>query len=222
MGGSEPSTPTPPPQPTMGESMQDYIQNYPALWEMQMRYAPQEAELGVELAQQYAQPYGEALKTAQEAMYPTETAITQTAGQQALEGMQGEMPDWMRKQYEDQYRANLGTSAGSPMGADYTSRGMLGAQQDYQNYYRNLGLSISGKQPIQQAQPVGYTNQMAQYTPQGAMNFAQQGYGNYAGLYGNMYDANARLAASENAMWGSAIGGGLSGFGSFLGAIAKK
>jgi len=51
------------------------------------------------------------------------------------------------------------------------------------------------------------------------MNFAQQGYGSYAGLYGNMYNANARLAESENAMMGDIIGGAIGGFGSIMGGM---
>jgi hypothetical protein len=45
------------------------------------------------------------------------------------------MPDWMKRTYQDTYNANLGTNIGSGIGADYVSRGMLQANQDYQNYY---------------------------------------------------------------------------------------
>lgn len=213
MGSTKISQPSVPPAPTVGDTMKSYVENYPALWQMQMAYAPQEAALQVALAQQYAQPMGEALKESQDAMYPTETAITEQAGQQALEGMQSqELPDWAKQKYLDEYRANLGTNAGSGIGADYTSRNLLEQGKNWQDYYRNLGLSISGKQPVYSAQPVGYTNQMSAYTPQSVLNYNAQNYGNLSNAYSSMYGANAQLAGTRyNSMmnlFGAGIGAG--------------
>lgn len=213
MGSTKISQPSVPAAPTTAQSMKEYVENYPALWNMQMQYAPQEAALQVALAQQYAQPMGEALKESQEAMYPTETAITEQAGQQALEGMQSqELPDWAKQKYLDEYRANLGTNVGSGIGADYTSRNLLEQGKNWQDYYRNLGLSISGKQPVYSAQPVGYTNQMSAYTPQSVLNYNAQNYGNYSNAYSSMYGANAQMAGTRyNSMmnlFGAGIGAG--------------
>jgi len=206
MGSTKIETPAPPAAPTVAQSMADYVANYPKLWQMQMEYAPQEAALQVALAQQYAQPMGEALKTAQEAMYPQETAITNEAAQQALEGMQTGMPDWAKQQYLDTLRANIGTNAGSGIGADYISRNLLEQEKSWKDYYTNLGLSIAGKQPIYTAQPVGYTNQMASYTPQGVLDYNARNYGSYANLFGNMYNTNAQMAQSRMGMLGAGIG----------------
>lgn len=219
MGSTSISQPAAPQPPSTAQSMQEYVENYPALWNMQMQYAPQEAALQVALAQQYAQPMGEALKASQEAMYPTETAITQQAGEQALEGMQSqELPDWAKQKYLDEMRANLGTNVGSGIGADYTSRNLLEQGKNWQDYYRNLGLSISGKQPIYSAQPVGYTNQMAAYTPQTVFGYNAQNYGNYANAYSSMYGANAQLAGQRYASNMNLIGSGIGAAGSMGGA----
>ena len=215
------NNPSPPAAPTVAQSMKDYIENYPALWQMQMQYAPQEAQMQVDLAKQYAQPMGEALKTSQEAMYPTETAITQQAGEQALAGMQSqELPDWAKQKYLDEMRANLGTNAGSGIGADYTSRNLLEQGKNWQDYYRNLGLSISGKQPIYSAQPVGYTNQMTGYTPQTVFGYNAQNYGNYANAYSSMYGANAQLAGTKYNSMMNLIGTGIGTAGNVMGAMA--
>jgi len=220
MGSTKISQPTPPAAPTVAQSMQDYVQNYPALWKMQMQYAPQEAQMQVDLAKQYAQPMGEALKTSQEAMYPTETAITQQAGQQALEGMQSqELPDWARQKYLDEYRANLGTNVGSGIGADYTSRNLLEQGKNWQDYYRNLGLSISGKQPVYAAQPTQYTNQMAGYTPQTVFGYNAQNYGNYANAYASMYGANAQLRGTNNTNMMNMIGSGIGSIGTMASGL---
>jgi len=218
MGSTKISQPTPPAAPTVTDSMESYVKNYPALWQMQMNYAPQEAALQLALAKQYAQPMGEALKTSQEAMYPTETAITQQAGEQALAGMQSsELPSWAKQKYLDEYRANLGTNAGSGIGADYTSRNLLEQGKSWQDYYRNLGLSIAGRQPIYTAQPVNYTNQMANYTPQGVMNYTAQNYGNYSNAYSSMYGANANLAGQKYSSNMNLIGSGIGTLGTLGG-----
>jgi len=227
MGSTNISQPSVPAAPTTAQSMKEYVENYPALWNMQMQYAPQEAALQVDLAQQYAQPMGEALKASQEAMYPTETAITQQAGEQALQGMQSsELPDWAKQKYLDEMRANLGTNAGSGIGADYTSRNLLEQGKNWQDYYRNLGLSISGKQPVYSAQPAQYTNQMAGYTPQTVFGYNAQNYGNYANAYSSMYGANAQLAgqkySSNMNLFGSAIGAGGAMGGAAILASSKR
>jgi len=201
--------------------MREYVENYPALWQMQMSYAPQEAELQAQLAEQYSGRMGQALKDAQDAMYPTETAITEQAGEQALEGMQSqELPSWAKQKYLDEMRANLGSNAGSGIGADYTSRNLLEQGKNWQDYYRNLGLSIAGKQPIYSAQPVGYTNQMANYTPQGVMNYNAQNYGNYANAYSSMYGANAQLAGTRYNSMMNLIGTGIGTAGNVMSSFA--
>ena len=203
-GGTDISVPQ---APTAGESMADWVQNYPAMWELQQKYAPLEAQQQVALAQQYAQPLGQAMKTAQEAMYPQETAFTQQALQQAQTGMNQGLPDWAKQQYMDTMRAQLGENALAGVGADYMSTGLNEQTKNWQDYYRNVGLSIAGKQPIAQATMPGYSNYASQYTPTSVMNYNAQNYGNYANAWSNAQQ-------NQGGGWGSilgAIGGGLAG-----------
>jgi hypothetical protein len=194
--------------------MADWVQNYPEVFRMQQQYAPQEAAQQVALAQQYAQPLAQAYKSAQETMYPQETAMTSTLNQQAQEGMTSEVPQWMRDEYLSGVNSNLGTNVGSPLGADYVSRGLMQQKQGWGDYYRNMGLSITGRQPIATAQAPQYTNQMQGYTPQGVGQFNQQGYGTAAGIYGNQ--ANNYTSMQQYNPWmnvagslAGGIGGGL-------------
>jgi len=52
------------------------------------------------------------------------------------------------KGMQDQYRSDLlgqlGSNANSGIGADYVSRNLINQQQQYQQYYQNLGLSLPG------------------------------------------------------------------------------
>ena len=84
MGSPTIQTPTPPAQPTAGESMADYVANLPKLYETQMEYAPKFAELSQEIA---------------ERLYPTTAGLQEKLATQAVEGMGSEVPEWMRQQH---------------------------------------------------------------------------------------------------------------------------
>ena len=192
MGGDTHITePNPTAAPTTAQSMREWIENYPAVFQLQQQYAPQEAAQQVALMQQYAQPLGEAFQRANAAMYPETAALQEQLAGQASEGMQSKVPDWMKRQYQSDLRANLGTNVGSGMAADYTSRGLLQQQQGWGDYYRNLGLSVAGRQPLSQAQQPQTSNYTNAFSPNAVMGANAQNYGNYANLYGNMYGANA-------------------------------
>lgn len=208
------SSPSEPAAPSVESSMEDYIKNYPALFNLMKEYAPQETALNLGLAQQYAQPLGEAYKTAQEAMYPEETKFTKDVLAQSQEGIQSGVPDWMKKEYLDNLNASLGSNVGSGIAADYTSTGLLNLNKTYQDYYRDLGLSITGKQPISTAGTPQYTNQLTGYTPQGVMSYNAGNYATQAGMYNNQYNAYAQQA--QNPLWLSAlsgVGGAMTGLG---------
>ena len=216
MGSTTVEAPSTPAAPTTAQSMQDWIQNYPAMFQLQQQYAPQEAAQQVALAQQYAQPIGQAMKTAQEAMYPQETQITNALNQQVQQGMSSQLPDWARQSYMDTMRSQLGENAMSGVGADYMSTGLLQQQQNWQNYYRDLGLSITGRQPIATAQMPNYSNYASGYTPSSVANTNAVNYGNYANAYSSMYGSNQQAQASQNNMWSNIIGSGLGAAGTMM------
>lgn len=191
-----------PAAPSVQSSISDYVQNYPALFNLQQQYAPQEAAQQVSLAQQYAAPLGQAYQQAQAAMYPNETALSNTLTQQAQEGMTSQVPDWMRDQYQSDLRANLGTNIGSPIGADFTSRGLLEQQNQWQQYYQNLGLSITGRQPVYSATTPQTNNILSGYTPQGVLNYNSSNYGTAANIYGTQQQSASQGNSYLNALMG--------------------
>lgn len=217
MGSTTVETPSVPAAPSVGSSIADWVKYAPQIYALQEQYAPKEAELQVALAEQYAGRLGQAYKTAQEAMYPEEAALSKQLTQMASEGMQSGVPDWMQQEYLSNLRSNLGTNVGSPIAADYTSRGLLQQKKDWQDYYTNLGMSITGRQPISQATSPSYSNYMSSYTPSSVMNYNMQGYSPYVSAYSNMYNTNAQMASQGNPYFNALTGVGGYALGQWLG-----
>lgn len=180
-GGTQVIQPTPPPQPSYSSSIQDYVNSLPALYEAQLKYAPLEAQQQVSLAQQYALPLAQAYKQAQNVLYPGASQLQESLAQQALGGSTGEVPQAMKDQYKSDLLGQLGSNAYSGIGADYVSRNLINQQQQYQQYYQQLGLSLAGLQPTISGQAPNYTNQLAQSNPGQALSFNQGNYGIFAG-----------------------------------------
>ncbi len=202
------STPQAPTQPTIQSSAQDWASAMPTIYNTQMQYAPLQAAQQVQLAQQYAPQLGQAMQAAQSAMYPKTTALQENLAGQATEGMQSQVPDWMKQQYQSNMNAQLGSNAGSPIGADYMSRGLLQQQQDWQKYYQNLGLSVTGRQPLTQAQAPNTSDYMSNFNPSSAMTANNQAYGTSAGIYGNQLQNQQANQASWMNLIGAGIGAG--------------
>lgn len=215
-------SPSAPAAPTTQSSIEDWVQNYPAVFALQKQYAPQEVQQQIDLMQQYALPYAQSLKTAQDALYPAETQLTNTLAQQAQEGMTSGLPQWAKDSYLDTMRSQLGENALAGSGADYISRGLLDQQMGWRNYYTNMALSLANRQPVYSAQPTQYSNYASTFTPQSVMGYNSTNYGNFSQLYGNMYNANAGVTNSMNNMYGQIIGSGLGAIGTAMGGGAKK
>ena len=216
MGSTKIEQPSPPQAPSTSDAVNAWVENMPKIFAEQQRQAPLEAQQQIELAQRYAQPYGEAMQAAQRAMNPETFALQEQLARQAGQGMESGVPDWMKQEYLSNMNAQLGQNVQSRAGADYTSRGLLQQKQDWQNYYRNLGLSVAGRQPLAQPQTPQTSNYTSGFTPLGVGAQQQQGYGNYAGAYSSMYGANAQVAAQGNP-WENALAGGVGMMGGMAG-----
>lgn len=215
MASDNVATPETPKAPTMTEQIQQYIQSLPSLLSAQQQYGPQFEQINYDTQAKFAPQY----QALQQSLNPELTALTKQLTQQATAGAQNDgLPDYMRNQYLDQFRAEAGTNNGSGIGADYVSRNLLNQAQTYKQYNQNLGLSLTGQQPLYQATQAG---QQAQSIGQGynagsALNYGASTYGNYVGAYSSMYGANAQLSANVNSINQGYAKMGLQG----LGAIA--
>jgi hypothetical protein len=215
MGGKTTIQSAPPAQ-SVSSQMSDYVKSLPALYEAQMKYDPQLVQQQLELLQQYGLPFAQAYKQAQDALYPETSALQEQLAGQAAEGMESGVPDYMRQQYQSDLRANLGTNIGSGIAADYTSRGLQQQQHDWQNYYRDLGLSLAGRQPLSQPQVSGQSGWMQGYQPNQALQYGASTYGSWAGSHSATHQPSPWGGLAQGAMGmvgGIASGGGtLGGF----------
>jgi len=199
----------------------------PEYYQAQLEYGPKFAEMQYQQFGQYAPLYTAKAKEIQEEAYPETAALQESLAAQAATGMEEGVPDWMREEYLSGIRAQLGPQAASRMGGDVVSRGLMAQKQSLQDYYRNLGLSITGRLPLQQTMTPGYT--AAPISMPGAESI--MGYG--AGTYGAYTSAaaNTAIANAQNQMqaqvanlqyggspWGQMLGGVTGGLaGSFTG-----
>lgn len=233
MGGSDTyvEAQQPAPAPSLSSSYQDYVEAYPKLVGLEQQYSPILAQNQLDLLTQYGPDLALAAQNVAESVSPYTVKLQEALAKQAYEGMQDGVPDSVRQQYLDEVRANMGPNVGSPIAADYTSRGLLNLNQQYQNYFRDLGLSISGRQPV-----ASYTNTgvgTAQAQPgivssglPNALNYNASTYGNYinASTQTNLANQSAANAAYQNqlnrmyGLAGAGIGAGGFVWGSKVGA----
>lgn len=207
--------PTPPAAPTVADTTKAYVDSLPAMYQAQLDWNPKLTEQDYQLTSQYAEKY----KSLQDSLYPELAQLDKQLTNQALAGSAtSELSDPLKKQYLDQFRSEVGDQAGSGIGAGYVSKNMLNAGVSQQQYYQNIGLTLTGRQPLYQQQQTQTANVGQGYNYGTVSQAMQQGYGNYSNAYSSMYGANAQLQGSQNAMYGQMIGGAAGGFGTFAGA----
>ena len=180
-GGTQIYTPQAPTPPSYQSTIEDYVKSLPALYEAQMKYAPLEAQQQLSLLQQYGGQMAKSYKDIQEVLYPGAAGLQEQLAGLVKQNISGGVPDALKDQYQSNLKAQLGENAMSGIGADYVSRGLIDQQQQYNQYYQQLGLSLAGLQPTFSGQMPAYTSQLAQTNPGAASNFAQGNYGIFAG-----------------------------------------
>jgi len=217
MGSTKVEAPQTPQAPSTAEGVRAWAESLPQVFAEQQRQAPLEAQQQLELLQQYGEPMGRAALEAQRALYPSEYAISDLMQEQIQEGMGGEPPDWYMDKYEDYTKSLLGENIASPMGAGDFARGMLEQQKGWGDYYRNLGLSFTNRQPVYQPQQPQTSNYAAGFTPGAVAGQMGTNYGNYMGGYSSMYGQNAQLAAQGDPMMNALAGAGGMALGSWMG-----
>ena len=191
--------------PTTQETIDAWVKAMPTVFAEQQRQAPLEAQQQLDLLQKYGLPLSQALQSIDQSLYPQTSGLQEKlAGVASYGSTATQMPDWMRKQYQSDMNANLGTNAGSPIGADYVSRGMQEQLFNQQKYYRDLGLSLAGRQPLAAATAPQTTNYASTFTPQSVMNYNQQGYGSYSQAARPIAMTNSKQRPGNSPLWGLA------------------
>lgn len=205
--------PTPPPQPSTAEAIKEYVDSLPAIFQAQLDFAPKEAAQQAALAQQYSLPLAQIYQDAQSALFPETSAIQEQLAAEARAGMVGGAPQSVRDRFQDDFRANIGTNVGSPIGGVETAKALAGLDEDFRSYYRNLALSVAGRQPLSQPLQPQTTSQLGQYSPRDALGFTSQNYGTFAQASRPIVAQNSFGKTNPNYM--QAIGSGIGAFAAF-------
>jgi len=227
MGGSGggQAQPQAPPTPQAGTSITEFIENQPRLFELQQEQAPQEAQLQLELLQEFGPQLGAAARDAQRAVNPETSAIQEELAGTARARMRGEgISQAERDQFLSDFSGQLGTNAGSPIGAFDTSRNLMLMNQQRQREGENLGLSLAGRQPLAQPAAPTTNNISGSLSPGDILGFNSSNFGSQANIFGSqagMYNGDVAAATARRgqtmSMIGS-IGGGLLSAGGSMGA----
>jgi hypothetical protein len=215
MGGSKTQVvqASAPQQPSTAEAINAYIAGLPAMYSAQLDFAPKEAQQQVEIAQQFAGPLGQALKTAQESLYPTQTGLTEALAQQAMASMQNPVSEAETRYVNANIGAGLGTNVNSGAGNVFKAKtfGNLYNQRLQQAY--NLAATTAGLGNVANAQTPSYTNQLGQYSPSSVMGYMSNNYGNYASASRPLGFTQGQSTLSQI----GALAGGLGSMGMMMG-----
>jgi len=136
---------------------------------------------------------GQAALNAQSELYPYTSQLNESLSQQALEGMEGGLPDWMRDQYRDEAAGVLGEQFVSPVGADTYAQGLLGFQEQYKDKFRSLAVQQSQQLPLTQPLSMQYLSGLG---PSNVLPFYSDSYSTQSQasrpLMGTQSDARSR------------------------------
>lgn len=214
-------TPAPPPQPvapTVGSSINDYVNAYPQLNALNQKYGPQEAQQAYDLFKQYAPLYTQTQNQVDQQTAPYTAGLQEVLAKQATDYLNGgTVPDSLKASYQDQLRSELGPNAGSGIGADYVSRGLLNLNQQYKQYYNDLGLSLANRQPLNNTANPQFSNPSA--GANNALNFNQGVYGTTAGIYNNLFNTQTQASTARRGQNFQLMGTALGTAGAFAGGL---
>ena len=191
MGGgiTQIEAPEVPQAPTVKSSLEDFIQNLPALFASAQEFQPQFAELQQQINRQTA---------------PLTEQLQETLAGQALEGIQADVPEFAREQFLDAKRAQLGQNVGSPIGADAISRGLRAQQFQFQKANQQLALSLAGRQQL--IQPPSQEQLLGGFNTGQALGFNQGIFGTQANIFGSQANMFSQSQANATARRGQNIG----------------
>lgn len=212
---SNQSTPQPvvdiPKPPSAAESFQQYLDLLPKAYQAQLDYGPKFAEADYQLSSQYDPLYSRLQYDIEQSLYPETAGLQENLAKQAREGMQEQVPEWARMQYQDTLRSELGPNAGSGIGADYFSRNMLGMQKSWQDYYRDLALSVTQRMPLQGAVNVPGRDMTGGLSYQNIASASASNYAPYVQALTQVpyYYQGSQRGGGFN--WGGAASGAMSG-----------
>lgn len=210
--GPQPAVNVPQP-PTMSQNIEEYIRLYPKLFDLEKQYSPQEAQLQLDLLNQYGPKFNDYLVSQQKELTPYTYGLQEQLAQLASDNMGGRLPNRLSDVYVDQFRSEIGPNIGSGVGADYVSSNMAKLNEDYSRYYQNLGLSLINRIPMNSISPTtpNFSNPAGNFGIGDLSRYNQGNYGSYVGALVSQPLYYPRSGGSGGFNTQGAIGGGFSG-----------
>lgn len=223
MGSTKVQTiqPAPPPAaPAAAQNIAELVQYYPQLVDLQTKYAPTLAANDYAINQEYSPQYAQLQQQIDQQLYPETAKLQEGLASQANAGINEPLPDWARQQYMSDFNAGLGMNANAPIGVSDRNIGLLNLQKQWQDYYRNLGLSVANRQPLQQGQQLN-TPQLTQGITQAAGNalgYGSNTYGSQVAGYGAQLGGTYHYQQPSLASNILGVGAGVAGIGMGFGS----
>lgn len=214
-GGTEIVQPTPPAQPTAGESAEDFAKALPQILEAQLQYQPEFDRATLESFRELAPQYADIARQTMERFSPTLASLDESLAKQALtmsqEGLSAEEQDFYKRQFKDL----VGEQASSGLGASFVAKNLLGQDIARRDLGRNLALSLQGKVPVSQAFQNPSSYQVA--------NAFQPAYGTQMSGFGSVFSGAGRpLGYETGADRFATIAGGVGGLMQGAASLIKK
>jgi len=157
------------------------------------------AESELSNLRQFGLPMAQEQRRIQEEIAPNLSGLSEALAGQARTGIDEGLTDLQREEFLSNIRANLGTNAGSQIGATALARNLFSAEEGQKDKFRNLALSLSGRQPL--IQPQSFDSGFG----------AGQGFSAQNALLGQRQNLfNTQLSAQQPSVLGQ-IGGQLGG-----------
>ena len=152
-----------------GPAAQEYFNTMKGL-------APQEGQLGLDMLKQFGLPMAQERYNVANQLYPYTTGLQEKLAQQASEGINAGLTPNELRIVQDAIRGSLGSQATSGLGVNRLSGSILDSTRARQSQYQNMGMQLTGRMPLYQAETPYYSNFLSQFTPGQAMEYGLGAY----------------------------------------------
>lgn len=176
-----------PQAPSASDEVNSWVNALPQVYQAQAQYMPQMAQEQQQIQQQ---------------LYPQVSQLNENLATIANQNMSGNVPSWMKQQYQSNMNSQLGSNAAAPIGADYMSRGLMNQNQQWQQYYQGLGSSVAAGMPMVQPS----LNYMQGFSPNSVMQGMNQNYSTSGNIYGSQLGYNEAQNQNMMNLIGSGVG----------------
>lgn len=206
-GGSAPAAPQlPSPASILKAGYKQYIRFAPEVASVETSLYPKYAQAQYDLQKKYSPLYTDLFRREQEQLNPGVYDLRQRLIAEANAGLDNPIRPELRQEYLNTLRSEIGSNAGSPIGADFVGTNIAKLSEDYRRYYQGLAQSLTNGYPVSTVVPSPVQGSPTGMSADQAVSSAASYGGAMVGAQASMY--GAQVAASQRS-GSSGIGAGL-------------